>query len=645
MAALLLLSYLQASAPRSPHTNAFPKVLHQTWKTSAIPPEMAKYVASWKRHNPEWTLRLWTDGEILRLIKAEMPYFAETALTLFDSGVERADIARYVILYLHGGVYADLDMEALQPIGPLLERHALSGTGVVLGAEPTEHARAQGGRNLLVCNAVIASVKGHPFWREVFAHIERKAKELAASKAKGSWVSPVDTTGPVMLTTLLENKPVAFDGVRVELSHVFYPVPDGPHKDDPVTSKLAFTAHRWVHLWLRNHKKKEPEPSGYGYDDGYGYGTPSPPAPSAGRGVLPSGVPAEVRVAKRPIGKLMLRGGECMLPVTLSSVAQPSSERYANGTCIASWAYGSSVQTVGVMSSKTSGIGEECSGDLTTFCRNVSSGKGRTHTCLVAHRLDLSDPCHLAMYGMRKGQSPTRPTHALVNLVRLGPTGKGGNTTAVPDDATVSVFGLCPVNSSYGGAVAAGRVSVGHATTGFKHTTVKFATAFSAPPLVFATARCNGKLADTFAVSMRRVSKDEFQANVRRLDGPPKRTGVRKPAQDWQQDLLLDYMAIANDARSKIVHGSMIVRQFLHGPAKVYTAKFAAKQGLAGKLPRVFVSVRGQDNTQFDDVFLATLCSVSNLGFSVIVTRVDSGAGAATGWGQTLHVDWFLMAE
>lgn len=41
----------------------------------------------------------------------------------FKTGVEKADIMRYFILYHYGGIYADLDMEAVRPIEPLLAKH------------------------------------------------------------------------------------------------------------------------------------------------------------------------------------------------------------------------------------------------------------------------------------------------------------------------------------------------------------------------------------------------------------------------------------------------------------------------------------------------------------------------------------------
>jgi mannosyltransferase OCH1-like enzyme len=74
--------------------------------------------------------------------------------------------ARYVLLHRFGGVYADLDMECLRPLQPLLERHGLQWGGrggllhgsVFIGAEPHEHARRQSRRNLLICNGAFGHV-------------------------------------------------------------------------------------------------------------------------------------------------------------------------------------------------------------------------------------------------------------------------------------------------------------------------------------------------------------------------------------------------------------------------------------------------------------------------------------------------------
>jgi mannosyltransferase OCH1-like enzyme len=84
-----------------------PRVLHQTWKTDALPPELAPYVASWRAMNPDWEMMFWNDTTGLALLERHYPWF-HRHLGAFKTGVEKADIVRYFVLYHYGGVYADL---------------------------------------------------------------------------------------------------------------------------------------------------------------------------------------------------------------------------------------------------------------------------------------------------------------------------------------------------------------------------------------------------------------------------------------------------------------------------------------------------------------------------------------------------------
>jgi mannosyltransferase OCH1-like enzyme len=229
-----------------------PRILHQTWKTSDIPEELTKYVASWKRYNPDWEFRFWNDTQGLALIEQHYPWFYKH-IDKFKSGVEKADIMRYFILYHHGGVYADLDMECLRPWEPLLRRHD-ENFQCVLGAEPQQHAQKQGSRNMLVCNAMMFSVAGHPFWEEVFNKLLDRVPELGHASG-GDWVSPVDTTGPVMLSELYEAQPTAYRDVAVYPSTAFYPLKDNHDKykaisTDEAKFRQSWAVHRWHHLWL-----------------------------------------------------------------------------------------------------------------------------------------------------------------------------------------------------------------------------------------------------------------------------------------------------------------------------------------------------------------------------------------------------------
>ncbi len=100
------------------------RTLHQTWKTEDIPERFRPWVESVRRENPDFEHRLWTDADNLRLIEEHYPWFLDTYLA-YQHPVERADAARYFIVYTHGGLYLDLDMECLRPLSPLLRGDAV----------------------------------------------------------------------------------------------------------------------------------------------------------------------------------------------------------------------------------------------------------------------------------------------------------------------------------------------------------------------------------------------------------------------------------------------------------------------------------------------------------------------------------------
>jgi hypothetical protein len=111
-------------------------------------------------------------------------------------------------------------MEAIRPIAQLLEAHDTN-FGVALGSEPYDHAMAQGSRNMLICNAMMISRRHHPYWEAVFSAL---LGQIGKIKTADEPLSPVDTTGPVLLTQLYEKQPIVYSDVVVYPPNVFYPV-------------------------------------------------------------------------------------------------------------------------------------------------------------------------------------------------------------------------------------------------------------------------------------------------------------------------------------------------------------------------------------------------------------------------------------
>ena len=100
------------------------KIIHQTWKTKNIRTYSDGITGvisqdSWRRNFPNYQYKLWTDSDILKLIKEKYKFTLEAYKGLNEQ-IKRADLARYIILFDQGGFYSDLDFISRQPFSEKL---------------------------------------------------------------------------------------------------------------------------------------------------------------------------------------------------------------------------------------------------------------------------------------------------------------------------------------------------------------------------------------------------------------------------------------------------------------------------------------------------------------------------------------------
>ena len=157
----------------------------------------------------------------------------------YPLSIMRADLGRYLVLREFGGVYADLDVEALENFEPLLDAQE-----PVFAYEPPSHARLEfvrsRGFTRVVSNAVILSPRAHPFWDHLLSLLSRCR----------SAASPLDATGPFILTAACEQ---AGDAVRVLPAHVFSPRDkNGVSVDRPEPALPALAIHHWAGTWWKS---------------------------------------------------------------------------------------------------------------------------------------------------------------------------------------------------------------------------------------------------------------------------------------------------------------------------------------------------------------------------------------------------------
>ncbi|KAL5002863.1 nucleotide-diphospho-sugar transferase [Aspergillus recurvatus] len=166
------------SRPLSADRTSIPKLIHQTWfpAGSNMSTSAQAWVQTMKAQNAGWEYVLWDDESNELLVEKYFPWFLETYRSL-PKEINRADMARNLYMYLFGGMYADVDTEALRPVDALfaahevrLERHLdmLSAADSMSGVQ-----RAFMGRMAhtldpeglgAVPNGWMASSPGHPFW-------------------------------------------------------------------------------------------------------------------------------------------------------------------------------------------------------------------------------------------------------------------------------------------------------------------------------------------------------------------------------------------------------------------------------------------------------------------------------------------------
>lgn len=226
---LLYDTYILHAADESKQIR-IPKIIHQIWVgPKPLPESCRRYQETWKHHHPDWQFILWTDKEIEALdLVNKAKYDAAT-----NYG-EKADIARYEILFRLGGLYIDTDFECLKPFDILHELCDFY-SGIAFD------------RDLVVFNGLLGSVPGHP--------ILKTCIETLLNTTNNS-TDIMDRTGPYFFTRCIQNHLQSHQD-RTILFPVtyFYPWP-GIHRFQNSPEQIAqwikpesFALHHWHTSW------------------------------------------------------------------------------------------------------------------------------------------------------------------------------------------------------------------------------------------------------------------------------------------------------------------------------------------------------------------------------------------------------------
>lgn len=185
-----------------------PKIIHQIWigDQSKRP---TKLMQTWIDHHPDWKYFLWTEKEIEFLGLLNKRQF-----DLHPTLAGKADIARYEILYRHGGFFIDADSICINPMDQLLSRE------FVCCYESEKH------RGNLVANGYIGCPKGHKSMSDLMKIIS-KLSNLNLLDV-GAW----KTLGPIPFSYVVHK-----NNLEVMTSSSFLPI----HYEDTNFKKVKMS--------------------------------------------------------------------------------------------------------------------------------------------------------------------------------------------------------------------------------------------------------------------------------------------------------------------------------------------------------------------------------------------------------------------
>lgn len=167
-----------------------PRIIHQTWRDTLIPPKFVNNIRSFVKNNPGWQYYLWTDDNSRLLL---VKHYQEL-LPLWDDLVATGNkqrlfnIIRFVAMYVYGGVYVDLDTVNYRPLEGAINKH-----NCILPTEPFEHALLNNA-DYLMTNAILICRAKHPFFKYILDNIHHYMH------LSSHW----DAAGPGFLTSLFK---------------------------------------------------------------------------------------------------------------------------------------------------------------------------------------------------------------------------------------------------------------------------------------------------------------------------------------------------------------------------------------------------------------------------------------------------------
>jgi len=202
-----------------------PKIMHHIWIGPPMPDHLKANCAAWAEMHPDWDMKLWTEREINEIGLQNRALYDRAESTVPADAVEqfRADIVRYEVLALFGGMYVDVDTIPLRPIEPALAGHR-------------EFAAHED--RTWIGNTYLGAIPGHEIMQTLVAGLPANVHRLRGRR-------PNKLSGPQYITPVWNRY-----GGHIAPQRQFYPYSYIDVKRGTVPEQFApevYAVHTWFH--------------------------------------------------------------------------------------------------------------------------------------------------------------------------------------------------------------------------------------------------------------------------------------------------------------------------------------------------------------------------------------------------------------
>lgn len=197
--------------------------IYGLWDTQdRIPVEYRQNISRWRKRG--YTVRVWNKTDIERLVEEDYPQFRQLYNKL-PRNVQRADLARYMVIHAHGGYYFDCDTSPVSlhsspsssSSSPSLRN--TSGARAIFLIEQTitpfranqageRYAIREGRPERLqrLTNYAFAAVAGHQVLMEMIREASRRLGRRNFDALTSDDYGVLYTTGPDMVTDVVSRR-------------------------------------------------------------------------------------------------------------------------------------------------------------------------------------------------------------------------------------------------------------------------------------------------------------------------------------------------------------------------------------------------------------------------------------------------------